>query len=186
MEERPAIVPRRADTPILIGAAIFLVLAAAIAFSKGPDLIRGLLGLSEVAILAVVAVGDARTRRAPNRLVYPAILFAGLASLLLGGHDAVEALLGGVAAFLLLLVIALAGRGAMGLGDVKVGTLCGIVVGLHGVVAMLMWCFVAGAAVAAALLITRRRDRKGTVAFTPFLCLGTLAAMALNPLYLWG
>ena len=84
-----------------------------------------------------------------------------------------------------MLLVALLGRGAMGMGDVKVGALCGIVVGLYGVAPMLIFAFIAGALVAAVLLISRVRRRSDTLAFTPFLCVGTLLAMALYPLYLW-
>lgn len=102
------------------------------------------------ALLVLIAVYDARTLRAPNRIVYPSLGFAFLASFTLGWEDAREALLGGVVAFVVLLVIALVGHGRMGFGDVKAGSLCGIVVGLHGVLPMLTIAFLAGAAVASA------------------------------------
>jgi len=160
--------------------------AGLVALAKGPGIERGLLGLAYLGVLVVLAVGDLLTRRAPNRLVYSALLFAVAASLTLGWPDAGEAILGGLGAFLVLLIVALVGRGAMGYGDVKVGALCGIAVGLHGVPAMLAITFVAGGIVAAALLVTRVRGRQDAVPFTPFLVAGTALSMSLHPLYLWG
>src|SRR5687768_503657 len=122
--------------------------------------------IAYLAPLAAIAAVDVRTMRAPNRYVYPLIALAVLASLTLHRADAAEALLGGALAFGLLFVVALLGRGAMGFGDVKYGVVCGIAVGLHGVIPMLGFAFVAGAAVALGALLLRLRDRKDVVAFT--------------------
>ena len=119
-----------------------------------------------------------------NRIAYPALGFGVAASLTLGWSDAIEALLGGTAAFLLLLLIAIAGRGAMGFADVKVGTFCGIVVGVAGVLPMFFIAFASGALVSALLLLLRIRKPKDVVAFTPFLVAGTAFAISYFHLYL--
>jgi prepilin signal peptidase PulO-like enzyme (type II secretory pathway) len=134
--------------------------------------------------LAAIAAIDIRTMRAPNRYVYPLILLAVLVSLTLHRADAAEALLGGALAFGLLFVVAMLGRGAMGFGDVKYGIVCGIAVGLHGVVPMLAFTFVVGGTVAAVALGLRLRRREDTVAFTPFLFLGTVFALLWSRPYL--
>lgn len=136
-------------------------------------------------LLLVIAVHDARTLRAPNRIVYPALGFTVLASLTLGWRDTREALLGGLAAFILLLVIYIVGRGKMGAADVKVGTLCGIVVGLHGMVPLLFVTFIASAAIALALLLLGIRKRSDVIAFTSFLVGATVFSMVYYDLYLW-
>lgn len=127
--------------------------------------------------LAAIAWLDIRTLRAPNRYVYPLIVVAVIVSLTLYRAHATEALLGGLLAFGILFVVALLGRGAMGFGDVKYGVVCGIAVGLHGVLPMLGFTFVVGALVAGLALGLRLRQRKDVVAFTPFLYLGVLFAL---------
>jgi prepilin signal peptidase PulO-like enzyme (type II secretory pathway) len=151
---------------------------------KEPGAHRGLVGLSYLALLFLMAAHDVRTRRVPNRIVYPSLGFAVLASLTLGWSDAMQAILGGMVTFLVLLAVAIVGRGAMGLADVKVGALCGIAVGLRGVVPMLLITFASGALVAALVLVSGMRNRKDVVAFTPFLVAATALSMLRFHLYL--
>lgn len=171
-------------TVAAVGGAVLV--GAVVAAAKGADPYRGFLGVAYLAVLALLAVGDVRTRRAPNRVVYPALAVAVAASLLLGQAGAIEALLGAGAAFLVMLVVALLGRGAMGYGDVKVGTLCGLAVGLHGVVPLLVITALSSAAVAGVLLALRIRKRTDSLPFVPFLGGATVMAMTFYPLYLWG
>ena len=163
----------------VLAASLFVVVL------KDPGLQRGMLGLAYLALLLLMAVYDARTLRVPNRIVYPSLGFAVVGSLSLGWSHAAEPLLGGVAAFLLLLVVALAGRGAMGFADVKVGCLCGIAVGLNGLAPMLLITFFGGALLAVTLLVLRRRKRKDVIAFTPFLVGATAFSISFFNLYLW-
>jgi prepilin signal peptidase PulO-like enzyme (type II secretory pathway) len=169
---------------ILVGSALAGALLG-VAVVKQPGAYRALLGLAELGLLAAIAVQDLRTMRAPNRIVYPALAFALLAALTLGGDDAREAWLGGVVTFVVLLVAALLGRGAMGMGDVKAGALCGVVVGISGVLPMLALAFIGGGALALALLAARARGLKDSIPFTPLLAGATAASMMLYPLYLW-
>ncbi|MEZ4503848.1 MAG: prepilin peptidase [Dehalococcoidia bacterium] len=139
-----------------------------------------------VVALAAVAAIDVRTLRAPNRIVLPMLGVALLMSLTLPRPDAIEAGLGALLAFGLLFGVALFGRGAMGMGDVKYGTLCGAAVGLHGVLPMLAFTFVFGGAVALLVLVLRIRTRQDVVAFTPFLFAGVLFSAFWSPTYLVG
>src|SRR5258708_5957741 len=111
-----------------------------------------MVALIYLALLGAIAIYDLRTLRAPNRFVYPLIGFAAVASLTVFRVHAGEALLGGVLAFGALLLVAVIGRGAMGFGDVKYGLACGIVVGVHGVLAMLVCSFALSGIVAAVVL----------------------------------
>jgi prepilin signal peptidase PulO-like enzyme (type II secretory pathway) len=169
---------------LLLGVALAMSFLALLVV-KAPPAHRGVIGLAGLVVLGAVAIRDVQTRRAPNTLVYPALPAMLVGALTLGQPELVEALLGGIAALGILLVVALAGRGAMGAGDVKVGALCGVIVGIHGVVPMLAATFISGAIVAGLLLLTGSRRREDTIAFTPFLVGGTLAAMAWYRLYLW-
>ena len=128
-------------------------------------------------VLAAIAVIDVRTLRAPNRYVGGALALALAAGLALSGAALLDAALGVGLAFALLLVVAIAGRGKMGLGDVKYGAACGGVVGLQGVMPMLFFTFIGGAAFAVVLLVLGLRSRRDVVAFTPFLFAGVLFAV---------
>lgn len=142
------------------------------------------LALAYVAVLTAIAIHDVRTLRAPNVVVYPALGLAVLASLALGPAGAREALLGGVSAFVVMLLLAILSRGAMGLGDTKVGALSGMAVGASGVAPMLAVTFVGGGIVAAGVLVLRLQDRRDAVAFTPFLLVGVIGALLWHDTYL--
>lgn len=144
------------------------------------------IALAYVAVLMAIAVHDARTLRAPNVVVLPALGLALVASLSLGPHAAREAVLGGLVAFAALLIVAIASRGAMGFGDTKVGALGGMAVGLGGLAPMLAISFLSSGAVAALVLALRLRDRKDPVAFTPFIVAGVVASLLWHETYLLG
>jgi len=141
-------------------------------------------GIIDCAILSFLAAFDSLTLRAPNRIVYPSLLVIPAGALLGGGQDALDALGGGIAAFTVLALVQNFGHGAMGFGDVKVGALAGLVVGLRGVLPMLGIAFASGGVVAAAFLSLRIGHRKDSIAFTPFLAFGVVAALASLDLYL--
>lgn len=145
----------------------------------------GALALGYVVILGLIGIIDFRTRRAPNRIVYPATLLGALASLPLPASDRWEAWFGGLAAFAVMTLIYIVGRGAMGAGDAKTSAIAGLAVGLHGVFAMLAATFLAGSAVALTVLALRLRNRKDTVAFTPFLLVGVVISWLVVPGYLF-
>jgi prepilin signal peptidase PulO-like enzyme (type II secretory pathway) len=151
---------------------------------RGPEAYRGLLAFGYLALLFLMAMHDIRSLRVPNLIVYPALVFGVAASLTLGRSDAAEALLGGALAFLMMVVVVIIGRGAMGFADVKVGCLCGIVVGLGGVLPMLAIAFISAACVAGLLLVLRIRKPKDAIAFTPFLVAATAFSLSFYPLYL--
>jgi leader peptidase (prepilin peptidase)/N-methyltransferase len=176
---------RSASTGPAVGLGLIAV-GLVIALSKAPDLYRLIIGLGYLGILGFIAGYDARTRRAPNRVVYPALAAATVASLTLGWSDALDAVLGGIVSFTVLLALALAGRGQMGAGDVKVGALCGLAVGLQGVIPLLLITFIVGGVAAAPLVLFGIRRKTESIAFTPFLVGSTVLCMALFRLYLWG
>jgi prepilin signal peptidase PulO-like enzyme (type II secretory pathway) len=167
---------------VVLGAGLMACFYAVLL--KQPGTYRGLVAFLYLALLLLMAVHDIRSLRVPNVIAYPALGLGVAASLTLGWSDAIEALLGGAAAFLLLLFIAIAGKGAMGFADVKVGALCGIVVGLGGVLQMLFVAFAGGAVLSAALLVLRLRKPKDVMAFTPFLVVATAFSISYFHLYL--
>lgn len=136
-------------------------------------------------LLLVVAVIDLQTRRIPNRLTYPLtpalLVLLALAAVLEGvPGNAVRALLGGVACFALLLVLALINPRGMGMGDVKLAAFIGIGLGYLGwghVWLGLFAGFLGGGVIAGALLALRLRSRKDHIPFGPWLALGALVTL---------
>ena len=112
-----------------------------------------------------------------NRVIYPAIVVALLAIPLTPNHDAAELLGGGAIGFGLLFLIAFIYPAGMGMGDVKLATFIGLVVGFPWVFAALLISFVAGGLVGGGLLLTGLKGRKDPIPFAPFLVTGGMVAM---------
>ncbi|MCB5910376.1 prepilin peptidase [Streptomyces pinistramenti] len=126
---------------------------------------------------------DSAVHRLPDALTLPAAVGT-LALLTLaasrGEHGSLpRALAVATAAGALFVLFAL---GGMGLGDAKLAVSLGALLGWHSwqaAILALVLSYLLGAMVAVVLLI-RRRHRKSTLAFGPFLIVGTLAAGLLT------
>ncbi len=170
-------------------AALF----AAAAVRLGPDAALPAY-LVFFACLLVVSVIDLEHSIIPNRIVYPTILasvpllaVAALAEDDLGRLG--TALVGAAIAFAVLFVVHLVSPESMGFGDVRLTFILGLFLGWLGlghVVAGLFLGFALGAVVGVALMLTRRRGRRDSVPFGPFLAGGAaLAVFFGRPLISW-
>jgi len=108
------------------------------------------------------------------------IFFAGQDFMAIFNNYFLCATAGGIAAALLLFLVVVISRGGMGMGDVKLAGLLGLMAGFPLVFVALFIGILAGGIVAAALLISGRKKRKEMLPFGPFLCIGGLVAL------LWG
>jgi leader peptidase (prepilin peptidase)/N-methyltransferase len=139
-------------------------------------------------LLLVVAVIDLHTRRIPNRLTYPLtpalFVLLTLAAVLDGTPWlAVRSALAGLAAFTLLLVLALINPRGMGMGDVKLAGFIGLGLGYLGWDHLWLGLFLGffgGGVIAGLLLVFRLRTRKDHIPFGPWLALGALASLLLG------
>jgi len=84
----------------------------------------------------------------------------------------------------LFVLVALARRGAMGVGDVKLAAALGAVLGYPVILQGLFLGVLAGGGGAALLLATGRLTRKDTMAYAPYLALGGWVAW-MGSLGLW-
>ena len=145
-----------------------------------------------VALLAT----DLEHRILPNKIVYPgivvALIVASLGSIfgseptggigLSFGPWIVNSLVGGAIfsglLFILALIYAALGRGAgMGLGDVKLAGLIGLITGFPLVLISMYLSILSGGLVAIVLLLLRLKGRKEAMPFGPFLSLAAMATL---------
>ena len=131
-----------------------------------------------VALFVPIFFIDLREGIIPDVIVFPGMALAlGLA--LLEGR-AIPALVGGGVGFGLLLAIYLLARGGMGLGDVKLVGLLGLINGWPLVLVALLLAFVSWGLLASVFLALRLKGRKAPIPFGPFLVGGSFVAL------LWG
>jgi len=163
-------------TELAIGA---LFAAAALVFE---DLWVAVLMAVFLGLMVALSVIDIRHKIVPNRLVYPSfLLFAGylvVAALAGGGVDLLRALIGCLAYGGGLLLIALISPKGMGMGDVKLGGLIGLVLGSLGLryVAVAAAAGVALGGVGAVVALALGAGRKTAIPFGPYLAAGAVVA----------
>ncbi len=154
-----------------------------------------------ILLLMILMITDAEKMLLPNAITYPGFIIALLLSasitllhlrppwsLVLPLPDMLafvniyfyNILIGAFCGLLLLMLVVVASRGGMALGDVKLAALIGAMVGFPAVLVALFLAVIVGGLVAVVLLIARRKGRKDPIPFGPFLCLGAVLAM------LWG
>lgn len=85
--------------------------------------------------------------------------------------------------FFLTLVIITRGKG-MGLGDVKLAFVMGLLLGFPKIIVALYLAFLTGALVSLILISTHKKTMKSTIAFGPFLVFSTLTAIFYGN-YFW-
>jgi leader peptidase (prepilin peptidase) / N-methyltransferase len=166
------------EYPLLELATAGLVVLAAIRY---PDPWQAVLVGGLLALMPGIALIDLRHRIIPNKLTYPALLlFTVLILLAWSIGDAVDPLLAGIGLLLyggILFVVAVVSRG-MGMGDVKLAALIGLVLGSLGL------RFVGVAAAAAIVLgglgavgaLAMGKGRKSAIPFGPYLAAGAVVA----------
>ena len=123
-----------------------------------------------------------------NRVVYAGMVGALLIALFLPQpwitqlwvHGVANFALGGAIGFAILLLIAIVSRGGMGWGDVKLAGLIGLGTGFPLVFVALVIGAVLGALGAGALLATKKKGRRESVPFGPFLAVAAMITL------LWG
>ncbi|MEX1023064.1 MAG: A24 family peptidase [Dehalococcoidia bacterium] len=129
-------------------------------------------------LVAVVTV-DLRERRVPNVWTYPATVGALLLAAITGPSTFLVAVAGLALGGGVLALLAAVTRGAIGMGDVKLGAAAGAVLGPAGAVTLLLAGSAAGGVLAVVWLIAGGRRREA-MPYAPALALGALAALALN------
>jgi leader peptidase (prepilin peptidase)/N-methyltransferase len=144
--------------------------------------------LSYSYVVVLLTVTDIDTKLLPNRILGPGTVVSG--SLLVvggiasgGGWDLARGIAAGVVYFVVMLILALVARGALGMGDVKLAFLLGLFVGYLGwgyLVIAGLGAFILGGLVSIVLLAARRVSRKDSIPFGPFLTSASVIAIVLG------
>ena len=136
-------------------------------------------------VFAVILITDFERRLILNAVMYPAIVFAGIAGLFTPKMMWWSALAGGAIAFVFFLGVgmvgnAIFGAGALGGGDVKLALFVGLITGFPLVIEAIVLTILIGAGVSLFLLITGLRKLRDHVPYGPFLVAGAVVTL------LWG
>jgi prepilin signal peptidase PulO-like enzyme (type II secretory pathway) len=174
-----AAVPRRLFWVELATALIFALLS----WHYGLSPALGIMAFY-ACLFIIIFVIDLEQGLILNKVVYPGMVVAFLLALYpwpwltqsVGMRVAYAALGGGIG-FTLFLLIALVSRGGMGWGDVKLAALIGLATGFPLVFLAIIMGAILGGIVAVALVIAKRRKRRETIPFGPFLALATMITL---------
>ena len=137
-----------------------------------------------VAVTVTLTLTDIDSQLIPNRILFPGTVVgvvALLAGSLVDGGALLRPLLGGVAYFALLFVLALVARGGFGYGDVKLGFLLGVFVAYPAwevLTVAVLAAFLLGGLISLVLIVSRLRSRKDAIPFGPYLVVGAYVALA--------
>jgi len=137
-----------------------------------------------VAVTVTLTLTDIDSQLIPNRILFPGTVVGVvvlLAGSLVDGGALLRPLLGGVAYFALLFVLALVARGGFGYGDVKLGFLLGVFVAYPAwevLTVAVLAAFLLGGLISLVLIVSRLRSRKDAIPFGPYLVVGAYVALA--------
>ncbi len=138
-------------------------------------------------LLIIIFVIDLERGVILNRVVYPAAAialiiaaFTSITGVFTSNPGIVRVLIGGGVGLMIMLLLSLIYRGGIGMGDVKMAGLVGLLMGFPLVLVSLFLAVVSGGLVAMVLLLLKIKQRKQTIPFGPFLSLGAMVTL------LWG
>lgn len=136
-----------------------------------------------VCALIIIFVYDLRHYIIPDKIIFPAIGAVILYQILAMGKnlsfmELVPFFLSafGAAGFFLAVVLATRGKG-MGMGDVKLAFLIGLLLGWPNILFALFFAFFSGAMVGIGLIIAGRKKMQSQIPFGPFLVGGTMVIL---------
>ncbi|MBU2579534.1 prepilin peptidase [Patescibacteria group bacterium] len=142
-----------------------------------------------ICFLIVIFVYDLRHYIIPDKIVFPAIIIAGIFNFQFSifnefsifKFSILSAILAG--GFFLSLVLFSKGKW-MGMGDVKLAFLMGLILGWPNILAALFLAFLTGAVVGVALIIFGKKGLKSQIPFGPFLAGATVLVMLCGQLWI--
>ena len=157
---------------LLISAVLLALLQRALGWS--PDFV---VQATYCSLLLLIAVIDLEHSIVPNVLVGSGVLLAVAFNALYPSPGLAAALWGAAAGGGVFLLLALARRNALGMGDVKLALLIGMMTGFPHVLQALVVGILLGGVAAAVLILTRVRKPKQYMPYAPYLVAGGVATL---------
>ena len=168
--------PLRSVVLPLGGAALFTT-SVAVFDSLAPGIVGGVFAT----VFLTLTLTDFDRRLLPNRIVYPSIVLAIALSWVWPDVSVQEVLIGGLAGLALGVGLLLAslpfGKGAFGMGDVKMIALIGFVVGPASLLVGVFIGSIVGGLIAATLIVAWLRNRRDYMPHGPYLAMGAVIAL---------
>jgi len=141
-----------------------------------------LLGLALVAVLVPVTLTDIEHRLIPNRITGPGAVAAIVIGLATHPTGVVGQMVAGLGAALFLLLFAIIFRGALGMGDVKLGGVLGLYLSGSVVVAMVVGVLAGGVGGLAVIMRSGvKAGAKTKIAYGPYLAFGGIVGLLAGP-----
>ena len=164
----------------VLAAAIFVI-----QFTLGEaSFLRGFMNAMVMVWVAVLGYVDLKEKIIPNPMILLGLGFWLLISILeiTIGQTHWKSLLafsltGGFICGGILLVVSLAGKSALGMGDVKMITVLGLLYGLVDTYSLLLVSLVVMALVSITLLLLKKVDKKTAIPMAPFIVIGYILSI---------
>ena len=129
-----------------------------------------------VSLLIVISIIDLESKYVYSSTTIVGVLLAIIYIIIggcLGEVRILNNLLGGLIGYgIIFLIIIL--TGGMGEGDADIAGICGLFIGIKGVLVALFLAIILGGIFASIVLILKIKDRKSEIAFGPYIAIGTL------------
>lgn len=128
-------------------------------------------------IFLLIVVIDIEHRRVLNIVIIPATVFSLIFAVSTSSATLMNGILGGVSGFSIFFLLALLRPGAMGMGDVKLAGLIGVIVGFPSIISAIIVGVLTGGLGAVLLILFRRTQLDGTMAYAPYLVAGAVLSL---------
>jgi prepilin signal peptidase PulO-like enzyme (type II secretory pathway) len=163
----------------ILTGVMFVVTYLFVGLESIPNLVFSLVIVSS---LIAIFFADLRYGIIPDEILAVAVIASFIWLGIFQQDLFINHLLSGIGAFLFFLMIFLLTRGrGMGFGDVKLAFLLGLFLGFPDIVLALYIAFLTGGIVGIILILWKKKKLKSSVAFGPFLILGTIISFFLSP-----
>lgn len=138
-----------------------------------------------ISLLLIVAIIDYKKGIIPNVLILFGLIFGMVYNISIVittySFDRLkEGIIGFLVGTAIIFIIILVSRGGMGAGDLKLMGVIGLFLGYKGVILTIFLGVLLGGIFAIIILIAKLKERKSTIPFGPFLCMGAFIAL------IWG
>ncbi|ANF95742.1 prepilin peptidase [Paenibacillus bovis] len=147
---------------------------------------QAITGMVLVSLSVIITVADIYYMKIPNRVLLFFLPVLLVLVLLFPVTSLWSHLAGGIGAGVILLIAAIASKGGMGMGDIKLFALYGWVLGFPNMLMALFIACLLGLVTGLILRCTGRSGKKQPIPFGPFLAVGTLIAYVYGPVIISG